>query len=320
MGRLQARETRAAPSSGSQVLVGAGDDAAVFSPGEHPFAITTDTLVEGVHFRPAWIAAEDLGRRSVAVNVSDLAAMAAEPRFLVAAVSAPARTETAWLDALLDGVHDAAVQSGAQLVGGNLTRSDQVTVTITAIGTIPGRRLERTGARPGDVLVVTGTLGDAAAAVAAWEQGEDPEPALRERWRAPTARVQAGLELAERGAHAAIDLSDGLLGDLGHLCRASGVGAEIERERLPRSPEVARRDGDGEEFAARGGEDYELLFACPPELAPQLPAVSASAGVRLTEIGTCTSRTGEIRLLDRARSPLPLPEGFDHFAAARPTT
>jgi len=302
--------------SGAQLLLGAGDDAAVFQPGTRPLAVTTDALIEGVHFRTEWLDPEELGRRSIEVNLSDLAAMAAQPRFLLAAVAAPACTSTAWLDSLLDGCAEASSAGGAMLIGGNLARADVISVTVTAIGEIPGRRLDRSGARPGDELVVTGTLGDAAAAIRAWLDGEEPGPEQRDRWARPQARVHAGLALAEAGARAAIDLSDGLLADLGHLCEASGVGAEIERERIPRTRDVARLDARGADFAAGGGEDYELLAACPPEMTSGLTSLAKRANVPLTVIGKCTDRSGEVSLLDAQRQPVPLAVGFDHFARA----
>lgn len=311
-GRLNARN--AAPRGGLDLLVDAGDDAAVFGTTGRPLAVTTDSLVEGVHFRLDWLSAAELGRRAVAVNVSDLAAMAAEPRILLAAVSLPESTPRGWLDELLDGCAEAARAMGAALVGGNLARASETTITITAIGEIPGRRLERGGARPGDQLVVTGTLGDASAAVAAWLEGSEPEDEIRRRWVDPTARVQAGLVLAEAGAHAAIDLSDGLLADLRHLGRASGVGARIRNEALPRSNTVRRLDRAGGTFAARGGEDYEVLFACPPRAIADIDELARRSMVPLTVIGECTDQEGEISLVDAEDRPVSVEMGFDHFA------
>lgn len=311
-GRLNARNTT--PPKGIEILVDAGDDAAVFRPGPHPLAVTTDSLVEGVHFELEWLSPMELGRRAIAVNLSDLAAMAAQPRYLVAAVNVPETTASEWLDDLLDGCAEAAEAAGAVLIGGNLARASEFSITVTAMGEIPGRRLERSGAHPGDELVVTGSLGDAAAAVSAWLDGETPSDELRARWVAPQARVAAGLVLAQAGAHAAIDLSDGLLADLGHLCRASGVGADIRNHHLPRSEAVARLDEEGHAFAATGGEDYELLLACPATLTAQLDSLAAKAGVPLTVIGTCNEHVGDVTLVDADDTPLAVAGGFDHFA------
>lgn len=316
-GRLQAREAAKPTPQGARLLVGVGDDAAIFQPGAHPFAVTTDSMIEDVHFRRNWLDASELGRRAVEVNLSDLAAMAARPRFLLAAVSAPTDTPTAWLEELIDGCADAADEVGASLIGGNLARSDEVTITVTALGEIATRPLTRSGAQPGDDLVVTGTLGDAAYAVSAWTRGKQPGDLQRERWARPKARIDAGLALAEAGAHAAIDLSDGLLADLGHVCEASEVGAVIERERLPRSKEVTRHDREGADFAAVGGEDYELLVACPAGLVQRSAGLAARAGTSLTVIGRCTEHDAGIVLLDEHGDRLPLPSGFDHFAPGR---
>jgi thiamine-monophosphate kinase len=310
------RERRRRDPSGPQVLVEPGDDCAVLAASPYPQALTTDTLVEGVHFRSAWLSARDLGRRVTVVNLSDLAAMAATPTAVLMAVTVPPATAVQALDDILDGCADACAEAGAALVGGNLARGDQLSLTVTAIGEVRGRHLERSGARSGDVLVVTGTLGDAAAAVAAWLAGDEPAASLRRRWAAPTARVEAARKLAAAGAHAAIDLSDGLRADLGHLCRASGVGAVVERARLPRGPDVAALDQGGSDFALNGGEDYELLLACPPELEPSLPELSRECGVPLTVLGRCTDAPGLVlQQADGRLGPLAA-IGYDHFSGS----
>lgn len=299
-------------------MIGPGDDAAVFSPGSHPIAVTTDALVEGVHFRLDWLDAEELGERAAIVNLSDLAAMGARPLYILAAIAAAPDTPVQLLDGILDGCARASEWAGAALIGGNLASARDLSITVTALGEIPGARLSRTGALPGDDLVVTGALGGAAAAVARWKSGKTPSEALRRSWARPTARIEAGLALAAAGAHAAIDVSDGLLADLGHLCAASGVGAEIERDRLPRCAEVATLDAAGADFAASGGEDYELLAACPPTVSARLDEIAKEAGVVLTRIGRCTDRAGEIVVLGADRRPHRFDiAGFDHFAAPR---
>lgn len=296
-----------------RLVVGPGDDAAVFTPSELPIAATTDALVEGVHFRHEWIDPRALGRRAVAVNLSDLAATAAHPRFVLTSITAPPSTSETLLATVLDGCAEACAEVGALMIGGNLARGEALSITITALGEIPGRRLDRSGAEPGDALVVTGTLGDAAAAVATWLGGGTPNEQLRTRWSQPEARLRAGLALANAGARAAIDLSDGLLADLGHLCAASGVGAVVVRDELPRSPDVARLDEAGHDFAASGGEDYELLVACPPSVTQRLEDVARDAQTPLTVIGRCTDRIGTIEMTDASGRAVPLPAGFDHF-------
>jgi len=316
--RLRARPAGESESTGdaaARLLVGPGDDAAVFAPSDLPIAVTTDALVEGVHFRLDWLEAEELGERAAVVNLSDLAAMGARPLYTLAAITAAPDTPVSLLDGILDGCARASEAGGAAMIGGNLASARDLSITLTALGEIPGPRLSRAGARAGDELVVTGTLGGAAAAVARWKSGEAPSEELRRAWARPSARIAAGLALAAAGAHAAIDVSDGLLADLGHLCAASGVGAEIERNLLPRSREVATLDAAGADFAASGGEDYELLVACPPEVSARLDEIARETGTPLTRIGRCTDRDGEIVLLGADRRPhRPRAAGFDHFS------
>ena len=315
--RIRAREqlTQAIDGGGvRRVLVPPGDDCAVLAPGNAPLAVTTDALVEGVHFRSAWLRPAEIGRRAIAANLSDLAAMGASPAWTLVAIAAPPDLPAHSLDELLDACAAASEEAGAQMVGGNLTSSPVLTVTVTAIGTVTGRYLTRSGAEPGDQLVVTGTLGAAAAAVAAWSAGGVPEAPLRARFAAPEARIRAGIALARAGAHAAIDVSDGLIADLGHLCAASHVGAIVERARLPRLPEVAALDADGNDFAAAGGEDYELLVACPDATVARLDELAREAGVALTVVGRCVDAALGIVLRDADGAPhRTQTAGFDHF-------
>jgi thiamine-monophosphate kinase len=298
------------------VLVGPGDDAAVVAPPGHPLAITTDALVEGTHFRREWLTQEELGARAATVNLSDLAAMAAQPAYVLIAIAAPSEMVAADLDRLIDAFTARSEAAGALVIGGNLARAPVLSLTVTALGWLDGPCLTRQGAKPGDRLVVTGTLGGAAAAVSAWLGGGSPPAPVRERFVNPVARITAGRALAAAGAHAAIDVSDGLMQDLGHLCRASGVGAAIERERLPRLAEVRALDAAGADFAATGGEDYELLFAWPAEREAQLDDLARSLELPLTVIGHCTEDVDRIDLLlpDGAVHRTGPRAGFDHFA------
>ncbi len=281
----------------------------MLAPRPYPLVLSADVLVEDVHFRRSWLGAEALGRRAVAVALSDLAAMGATPTAVLIAASAPAGISSRWLDELLDGCAAAAESEGAHLVGGNLSRAPGVSLAVTVVGEQRGACLTRAGARPGDLLVVSGTLGDAAAAVAAWEAGREPADPLRSRWIDPRPRIRLGVRLAAEGAHAAIDLSDGLAADLGHLCRESGVAAEVWRDRLPRSAEVAALDAAGADFAAAGGEDYELLAACPPAIEHALGGIGRDTGAPLTVIGRCIEGSG-LRFAGARERPA---RGFDHF-------
>lgn len=311
--RLRARGP-AGPTATRPLLVPPGDDCAVLPATGRPLAVTTDALVEGVHFRDGWLTPEEIGRRAVVVNLSDLAAMGASPAYTLAAVTAPPDLPARALDEILDGCAAASEEAGAVLAGGNLTRSAALTITVTALGTVDGACLTRANARPGDVLVVTGTLGGAAAAVEELRAGRTPAPALRARFAAPVARVAAGRLLAAAGAHAAIDVSDGFLADLRHLCEASGVGAVVDEESLPRLAEVAELDAAGRGFAASGGEDYELLVACPPEIAERLPELAHEASVEMTVVGRCTEAAHGIVLRGAHGATPSAHGGFDHFA------
>jgi thiamine-monophosphate kinase len=292
------------------VLIGPGDDAAVVRTGRRPLLVTTDTLLEDVHFRRGWLAPRDLGRRAFAVNASDLAAMGGVPRFALVALAAPARTPVAELDAVMAGFAGAARRAGARVVGGNLVAATRLGVTVALLGEAPGRIVTRAGARPGDVLFVTGVLGATGAAVRRLRAGH------RATLPAPPDRARAAIALA-RVASAMIDLSDGLVQDAGHLCRASGVAAEIALARVPVAracrEAVAR---DPATFAAVAGEDYELLATVP---AARLAALARlRLGCPLTRIGRIVGRAvagaPAVRLVDAEGGVVRIPRGgFDHF-------
>src|SRR3546814_7838644 len=272
---------------GEAIALGAGDDCALLVPvaGEQ-LAVTTDTLISGRHF-PVETAAADIGWKSLAVSLSDLAAMGAQPTAFTLALSLPEADE-AWLQGFATGLRECAISGGISLVGGDTTRGS-LSITITAFGTVPpARALLRSAAQVGDLVCVTGTLGDAALALRHWQQGNSPsiddERSLRARLDRPTPHNAAGLAL--RGiAHAAIDLSDGLLGDLGHICAASGVGAEIRTAEFPASRAFDRLAPADARLALQlaGGDDYELCLCVPP---PRLEAAHHACGaVPLTVIG-----------------------------------
>jgi len=278
-------------SAGAGVVLGIGDDAALLRLRRAEDAVlTTDAFVEGVHFRWESEAAAHVGFRAMAAALSDLAAMGARPLGVTVALAAPPDLELARVDALVRGLVGAARRFRAPLVGGNVTRARATSLAMTALGAVQrGRALTRSRARPGDRIFVTGSLGEAALAVARMARGvarrDHPEP-----------RLVAGRALSRlRGVGACIDVSDGLVADLGHLLRASGVGAEIDVSRLPRSRgfEVACRRFrlDALRLALAGGEDYELLFTLRPG-APAGASLRRRLGVRVTEIGRITRRPG----------------------------
>lgn len=265
------------PDGHEGLVLGIGDDAAIIE-GQGRLAVATDTLVEGVHFEAA-ADPEALGHKALAVNLSDLAAMGARPRFALLALTVPSG-ERAWLAGFAAGLHALAERHGVALVGGDLTRGPTA-ATVTVIGALEGEGLSRAGARAGDQIFVTGTLGDArlGLAIASGRQGlacESDRHYLLERLARPLPRVAAGL--AARGlASAAIDISDGLCADLGHVLERSGVGAHIDAASLPLSAALARNlsPAAARDCALAGGEDYELLLTVPPARTAALRALAA---------------------------------------------
>lgn len=295
------------------VVCGIGDDAAIVSV-QGPIAVAVDTLVGGVHF-PDDFAPRDIGYRALAVNLSDMAAMGAAPRWCTLALTLP-EGDADWIEAFAAGLFELASQFGVVLIGGDLTRGP-LTVSLQIIGTLPGgRALLRRGGKPGDDVYVTGSLGDAAAGLGLWRaRGEDDAPAdaLRAHFCRPVPRVAAGLALAPI-AHAAIDVSDGLLADLGHLCAHSGCGAEIEVERLPLSAELRAASTLEEAYrsALAGGDDYELCFAAAPAARTEIEAVLADCATPVTCIGRLSAGAG-VRVTQAGR-PVELgASGYAHF-------
>lgn len=298
--------SRAAPGSG--VVVGIGDDAAVLAPTVgHEMVVTTDSLVLDRHFTAEWPAA-DVGHVAAHANLSDLAAMGASPRWALLALTLPDLDE-AWIDGFLDGFLAAAESVGLALVGGNLARGP-LNIGVELIGELPaGQAVTRLGAREGDRILVTGTVGDAAAALALGDRAGDR---LQARLRRPEARLQAGQALRGR-ARAMIDLSDGLLADLGHLL-VDGQGADLDLDALPASSALCDAVADPAErwrLQTGGGSDYELLAMVPPDA--ELANLSQACGVALSEIGLITG-SGRIECRSRRHDvPADLGPGWDHF-------
>lgn len=300
---------RARAGQRADVVLGIGDDAALLqAPAGRQLVVTADMLNAGVHF-PEATAPRDIGWKSLAVNLSDLAAMGAEPAWCTLSLSLPA-SDPAWLDAFLDGFLALARRHGVALIGGDTTRGP-LAIAVTAIGTVePGRALRRDGARVGDDVWVSGTLGDAAAAL---HLLPTPPADLRERLDRPEPRVELGRRLAGL-AHAALDVSDGLLADLGHICRASGVGAEVDLDRLPASVALGAHPAS-ERFAwqATGGDDYELCFTAPASARNALAELGVSLALPLTRIGRVVDGAGVLALDAEGRPWQPPRAGYTHF-------
>lgn len=293
-----------------------GDDCALLKvPQGYELAASIDTLVAGVHFLPA-CDPEGLGHKSLAVGLSDLAAMGAEPAWATLALTLPDADET-WLNAFSRGFGRLAERQGVALVGGDLTRGP-LTITVQVQGLVPATAaVLRSGARPGDLICVSGTLGDAGLALRLLDAGEPVSEFLRGRLERPTPRVELGLAL--RGiATAIIDLSDGLAADLGHILAASGVGAEIPLPNLPLSPAVSDRlaaDADwGLPLAS--GDDYELCFCVPEQKSARIPPLAERFGIRIETIGRIRPEAG-LRCLQKDGTTWDLTRsGYDHFSVA----
>ena len=303
---------RASPRD--DVLLGVGDDAALLEvPPGQALVAATDTLVEGRHFL-AGAPAESVGHQALAVNLSDLAAMGADPAWALLSLSLP-DADADWLQRFSNGLFAVAGQHGVALVGGDTVRGPRV-VTITALGFVPAAAaLRRGGARPGDVLYVSGWPGEAAAGLAALRSGAlsgSSDPLVR-RYLFAEPRVALGRALRGR-ATAAMDVSDGLLGDLGKLCAASGAGARLDLDRLPHSAELARRHSPQqcEQFVLCGGDDYELLFTLPPVGSEQVEAELAQS-FALRRIGVIEAGAG-VRCMRGGSTVTVSGGGYDHFA------
>ena len=296
------------------VLLGVGDDAALLEvPPGRALVAAVDTLVEGRHFLPD-APPESIGHQVLAVNLSDLAAMGADPAWALLSLSLPESDET-WLQSFAAGLYALAERHGVALVGGDTVRGPRV-VTVTVLGHVePALALRRDGARPGDVLFVSGWPGEAAAGLEALRRGVasgDADPLVR-RYRYAEPRLALGRAL--RGlASAAMDVSDGLLGDLQKLCRASGAGARLDLERLPVSTQLSSRHSraDCERFALFGGDDYELLFTVPADRAAEIEAAAPSA-LPMHRIGVIEAGAGVRCERDGRLEDVP-GGGYDHFA------
>ena len=304
---------RARAGTRDDVVLGIGDDAALLAPPLGlQLVVTADTLNAGVHF-PHDSAPADIGWKSLAVNLSDLAAMGAAPAWCTLSLSLP-QPDAAWIDGFLDGFLDLAGEHGIALVGGDTTRGP-LSISVTAMGLVePGRALRRDGVRVGDDVWVTGTLGDAAGGLA--RLSGEQVPALRARLDRPSPRVGAGRAL--RGiATACVDVSDGLLADLGHIASRSGVAAQVDIDALPMSEALRASFDEATRTAmqASGGDDYELCFTAPMDARARVEALSSQLGLRITRIGRMAAGEGVQAVRADGRPWSSARRGYDHFAA-----
>lgn len=296
------------------VILGIGDDAAIVQvPTGKQLVIATDTINRGIHF-PDNTAPADIGWKSLAVNLSDLASMGAEPAWCTLSLSLPTG-DAVWVDAFLDGFLELAVLHRVALIGGDTTRGP-LSVSVTVHGFVePGRALLRSGARDGDDVWVTGTLGEATAALTQWQAGAIVDPVLRMRLDRPVPRLAAAARIAPI-AHACIDVSDGLLADLQHICVASGVGAEVELDALPALPELvtAFESQRRQAIQATGGDDYELCFTAPSSSRDEIARIAIETDTPITRIGRIMAGQGTRALRGDGSEWLPPSAGFVHFA------
>jgi thiamine-monophosphate kinase len=311
--------TRSRRDVSGRTVLGVGDDCALLAPTPGlQLAVSSDMLVEGRHFL-AGTDPDDLGHKSLAVNLSDLAAMGAAPLGFTLALALPA-ADPAWLDGFSRGLFALADGHGCELVGGDTTKGP-LNICITIFGELaPGTALRRDAARVGDDIWISGTLGDARLALAdslgELALDEADRRLAAPRLHAPTPRVALGRLLAEgRLAHAALDISDGLVGDLGHILAASKIGAVLDLDALPAGPALMRQSRElRRRFAAAGGDDYELCFTAPAANREAVLAAGERSGTAVTRVGRIEAEAG-LRFIDAGGAPLSLQlHGWDHFA------
>jgi thiamine-monophosphate kinase len=310
--------------TGPAILLGPGDDAAVLAAPDGRVVATTDVLVDGVHFDRSFSGPRDVGVRAAAANLADVAAMGAAPTALLVGLAAPPDLPVSWALHLTDGLQGEAARAGAALAGGDIVRSDRLTLAVTALGDLAGRRpVTRAGARPGDRVVLAGRIGFAAAGLAVLRAGAGAEPELAElvaAHRRPEVGYPVAIRLAELGATAMIDVSDGLAADVEHLARASGVVIDLDAAALP-VPEVLRSAGrrlaaDPFGWVTGGGDDHAFVATLPADVAPRARAAMAGEGL-LVSIGSVRPVGEEgAGVRWRGRAPRPGATGHEHFRTA----
>jgi thiamine-monophosphate kinase len=311
------RLAKQSPITHPNLVNGIGDDSAVIS-GSFPdgdyLLVTTDMLVETSHFRRDWSTPSQIGIKSVACNVSDIAAMGGLPTFMFVSLALSTDIEVAWVETLYKGMAEACRHYGVVLAGGDTTHAEVTTISITLLGRVSPANLRlRSHARPGELLCVTGPLGGSAAGLALLAAGLDPPPYLRDKHLAPVCRLDVSPMIAPVG-RAMIDISDGLSAEVNHICDQSGTGAEIVVADIPIHPSVhdaARLTGiDAFDFALSGGEDFELLFSISSYNKRRLE----ENGVSVSVVGRVTEAAFGRTLLYPSKRKVPLSGGYNHFA------
>lgn len=307
---LEAADAEVAGAT-ARVPVGPGDDAAVLACTDGRVVVTTDMLVEGRHFRRDWSDAADVGHKAAAENLADIAAMGAVPTGLVVAMALPPQTEIAWVDGFLAGLLAEAQRAGAALIGGDLVRGDAITVSVTAFGDLSGRTpILRSGARSGDVVAVCGSLGTAAGGLAVLSRGFRSPRVLVDAHRRPQPDYRAGVRASDAGAHALMDISDGLLLDADRMARASSVVIDIESDALPREEAVTSTASaynlDPLTWILGGGDDHALLSAFDADAT--LPEGFVRVGTVMDAVGQGAGVRVDGREVEQVA-------GFEHFRA-----
>jgi len=315
--RAQAKQS----ASWQQLIIGIGDDTAAWYGDTSVQLATVDSFIQDVHFSLATASWNELGWKALAANLSDIAAMGGVPRYALVSLALPGHTEVDDVTALYKGMIELAQQFEVAIVGGDTSSAPLMAITITVLGSTRSQDkgiLTRSAAKPGDKVAVTGYLGGAAAGAEMLTKKPqfDPEAtaSLKDAFLHPCPRIAEGQLLAEQGVKAAIDISDGLISDLSHICQASQVSARIEVDHVPIQPAVKANFGDRAlELALSGGEDYELLFTASAEV---IDKVSMAAACPITVIGEITAdKLGEIALVDSKGNPFNLHKaGWEHFA------
>lgn len=287
------------------LAIGIGDDAAIVPLPAGQLIVSTDTSVEGVHFRREWITHREIGYRATAAALSDLAAMAATPFGVFLALTLP-EADVPHAGDVADGVGDCLKAAEARVLGGDVSRGERLSLTLTVLGSA-SHPLTRSGARPGDRLYVTGRIGGPGAALREFEAGKTPARGLRDRFCHPVPRLKESRWLADHGARAAIDISDGLVADARHLAAASAVSIHVRGDKLPVFDRLSVED------ALASGEEYELLLTCPDAL--DSTAFKREFDLDLTEIGDVSAGAAPGVEVTVSGRPVAAPAGYDHFKA-----